>query len=521
MSTSVSWNGSSFTVPATGEEDWGGATKVDGLLISLGQNALSKAGGTFTLTADADFGATAGLKALYYKSRTSNVATTGIVRLAVSDVLSFRNNANDGNLSVGVNADDQLIFNSKIVMALTSLTRGDVLYASSANTVAGLAVGAANRVLTSDGTDPSWGQVSNAMLAGIATARIKGRVSGGSGNVEDLTGTQATTLLDAFVGDSGSGGTKGLVPAPTTGDATKVLKGDGTWATADVDVTTTKGDLIGRKTASLDRIAVGQNGRALTANSSNDFGVSYIWPGGTSSAKSADYTVTDTDGIAVILMTRGASNRTITFPTAADNTDREITVVVVDSNTGNVILDGEGAETVNGAATYTMCLQYEMSRWKCNGTAWFLIARYIPNVSAIYETNAGQTITTGSSPVIDFEDVVVDTHNAVTTGASWVFTAPRAGLYNVSSFVGFADSAAWTAGEFVIFELHKNGTLHKRLDIHEIEASGTFIQAAHGSALVSLAKGDTVDVRLTQDSGSSIATINEPTRNWISITGIF
>lgn len=33
-----------------------------------------------------------------------------------------------------------------------------------------------------------------------------------------------------MVGDTGSGGTKGAVPAPTTGDATKFLKGDGTWA---------------------------------------------------------------------------------------------------------------------------------------------------------------------------------------------------------------------------------------------------------------------------------------------------
>lgn len=45
------------------------------------------------------------------------------------------------------------------------------------------------------------------------------------------TPTQVTADLIAFVGDSGSGGTKGLVPAPTTGDATKFLKGDGTWGT--------------------------------------------------------------------------------------------------------------------------------------------------------------------------------------------------------------------------------------------------------------------------------------------------
>lgn len=34
-----------------------------------------------------------------------------------------------------------------------------------------------------------------------------------------------------FVGDSGAGGSAGIVPAPVAGDATKYLKGDGSWAT--------------------------------------------------------------------------------------------------------------------------------------------------------------------------------------------------------------------------------------------------------------------------------------------------
>ena len=40
-----------------------------------------------------------------------------------------------------------------------------------------------------------------------------------------------------FVGDSGSGGAKGVVPAPATGDAAKYLKGNGTWASV-IDVGT-------------------------------------------------------------------------------------------------------------------------------------------------------------------------------------------------------------------------------------------------------------------------------------------
>lgn len=80
--------------------------------------------------------------------------------------------------------------------------------------------------------------VTNDKLATMATARIKGRVTAGTGNPEDLTGTQATTLLDAVVGDSGSGGTKGLVPAPAAGDAAanKYLKADGTWSTVSAGV---------------------------------------------------------------------------------------------------------------------------------------------------------------------------------------------------------------------------------------------------------------------------------------------
>lgn len=44
------------------------------------------------------------------------------------------------------------------------------------------------------------------------------------------TPTQVTADLIPFSGDSGSGGSKGLVPTPTAGDGTKFLKGDGTWA---------------------------------------------------------------------------------------------------------------------------------------------------------------------------------------------------------------------------------------------------------------------------------------------------
>lgn len=71
----------------------------------------------------------------------------------------------------------------------------------------------------------------NAKLANMATATIKGRVTAGTGVAEDLTATQATTILNVMSGDGGSGGLKGLAPAPGAGDAAAgaVLTAAGTW----------------------------------------------------------------------------------------------------------------------------------------------------------------------------------------------------------------------------------------------------------------------------------------------------
>lgn len=68
------------------------------------------------------------------------------------------------------------------------------------------------------------GTLTNAKLANVATATLKGRVTAGSGAPEDLTGTQATALLDTFTSTL-----KGLAPA-SGGGTTNFLRADGTWA---------------------------------------------------------------------------------------------------------------------------------------------------------------------------------------------------------------------------------------------------------------------------------------------------
>lgn len=89
-----------------------------------------------------------------------------------------------------------------------------------------------------DVVGPSSSVDSELAIFDSTTGKLLKRASG-SGFVKVTSGVfgvrsaaQATSDLDAMVGDSGSGGTKGLAPAPASGDAAagKFLKADGTWA---------------------------------------------------------------------------------------------------------------------------------------------------------------------------------------------------------------------------------------------------------------------------------------------------
>jgi hypothetical protein len=71
--------------------------------------------------------------------------------------------------------------------------------------------------------------VTNAKAADMATQTIKGRNTAGTGDPEDLSASTVTSMLNVVVGDSGSGGTKGLVPQPIAGDANKILAGNGSF----------------------------------------------------------------------------------------------------------------------------------------------------------------------------------------------------------------------------------------------------------------------------------------------------
>lgn len=123
MSTSITFNNTSYTIPSTGDVNWG--DNVSSYLIAIAAGALQLSGGSFFLTAEVNFGPNFGLASLYYKTRTANLASTGQFRLARTDTIQWRNQANNGDLALAVDASNNLTFNGNTIVTggtVTSIT---------------------------------------------------------------------------------------------------------------------------------------------------------------------------------------------------------------------------------------------------------------------------------------------------------------------------------------------------------------------------------------------------------------
>jgi len=121
--------------------------------------------------------------------------------------------------------------------------------------------------------------------------------------------------------------------------------------------------------------------------------------------------------------------------------------------------------------------------------------------------------------VIDFGTQVIDTNGAVTTGASWVFTAPEAGLYLV--ICAMDSLVTWTVDTFQALNARVNGSVRRRLDRmmhHAGSAAGAEIR---GSTFLVLDKDDTVDFTINHTTSSNIDYVSaSTTQAWCQIVRI-
>lgn len=139
-------------------------------------------------------------------------------------------------------------------------------------------------------------------------------------------------------------------------------------------------------------------------------------------------------------------------------------------------------------------------------------------IVAMYQTTS-DSISSGSVVTVDFNTQLYDTWDAVTTGASWVFTVPIGGPYLVCSHVVFSSSSAWAVGEFANLRVRKNSTDYAFLDYWN-DKSGTIYAKLAGGVVVEAAKDDTLDIRLFQGSGATLTLRSTVAYNYVCIARV-
>ena len=87
--------------------------------------------------------------------------------------------------------------------------------------------------------------------------------------------------------------------------------------------------------------------------------------------KTAAYTIEEDDD--VILGDATAAAFTVTLPKATLFEGRRFTVKKIDASVNAVTLDGDGSETIDGALTVALAVQYEALEVLSNGTGWVIV----------------------------------------------------------------------------------------------------------------------------------------------------
>jgi hypothetical protein len=80
-------------------------------------------------------------------------------------------------------------------------------------------------------------------------------------------------------------------------------------------------------------------------------------------------TLTDTD---YMLLVNNSATATITLPAASGVTRREYVIKKISTDTSTVVIDPNGAELIDGAATYTIGSSYVSVKIKTDGTNWYI-----------------------------------------------------------------------------------------------------------------------------------------------------
>ena len=132
---------------------------------------------------------------------------------------------------------------------------------------------------------------------------------------------------------------------------------------------------------------------------------------------------------------------TINLPAAANHTGRVYVIKKTDSSANTVTIDGNASETIDGAATLVLSLQWDTAILWCDGLNWNL-ANQLPGLLTYSRLpTGGGTWTLGGNLTLSGGHVLLSADNTYDIGAAGA-TRPRTGYFGTEVVTPSVDSGA-------------------------------------------------------------------------------
>lgn len=237
-------------------------------------------------------------------------------------------------------------------------------------------------------------------------------------------------------------------------------------------------------------------------NASTNVGVPWGAVGSRVVAKSAGYTVVVADRGEIHTQ---SGTYTVVLPPAASAGDGW-SITLMNIGTGEITIDGNAAETINGAATLAMPFQYGAFHLICDGSSWVSAQPARPAFLAFNSAQDANVTGDGTAATVDFDTEVFDDNGDF---ASDTFTAPATGRYQLSCSVrasGFL--SAMTSGQVRIVTSNRSYIVYQGNPNRYADDGSPTVANISGTVLADMDAGDTATVTLTVSNSTKTVDID-------------
>jgi hypothetical protein len=216
----------------------------------------------------------------------------------------------------------------------------------------------------------------------------------------------------------------------------------------------------------------------------------------------------------VLLGNDATGSFTITLPAAASNAGKTYYIKKTNSSANTITIDGNASETIDGALTLLLYVQYDAIRIVCDGSNWFVMENGIKPHQCKLRRVAVQSISNATYTYISFDSEDYDIGSIADPVTNHRVDIRRAGKYMITGYTRFP--SVLDAAESLAGYIDVNGVSR----ISGVTYSPTTNQSVFlsVSVILDLAAGDYIQFNLWQNEGASQNTdITDPSEPTLTV----